>query len=160
MRSTPVRDRKWSVFGQVMENEAQLWTGGSNKSAGRSNVDSDPFLTVDVQSQSPTAEAQQFFMNPPQNDSPEEEYDSDSTSSTITRDEPPSARWFSLQRLPPVPVLYRNIIKCAIAYFIASLFTFSPYLSSFISNLTTYNDGERRPSPSGHMVATVCVRLS
>ncbi|KAJ7354534.1 Fusaric acid resistance protein-like-domain-containing protein [Mycena albidolilacea] len=157
MRSTPVRDRKWSVFGQVMENEAQLWTGGGNKSAGRSNVDSDPFLTVDVQSQSPTAEAQQFFMNPPQNDSPEEEYDSDSTSSTITRDEPPSARWFSLQRLPPVPVLYRNIIKCAIAYFIASLFTFSPYLSSFISNLTTYNDGERRPSPSGHMVATVMV---
>jgi hypothetical protein len=42
---------------------------------------------------------------------------------------------------------------------IASLFTFSPYLSSFISDLTTYGDGERRPSPSGHMVATVCVKL-
>ncbi|KAF7357929.1 ArAE-2 domain-containing protein [Mycena venus] len=168
MRSTPTQERKWSVFGQVMENEAQLWTGGTIKSA-RSNrtndlVDSsDPFLDVNVQSQSPATEnprPRDFLMNPPQNDNPDEDYDSDSSSSTITRSsigEPPSTRWFSLQRLPAVPVLYRNIIKCAIAYFIASLFTFSPYLSSFISDLTTYGDRERRPSPSGHMVATVMV---
>ncbi|KAJ7122055.1 Fusaric acid resistance protein-like-domain-containing protein [Mycena crocata] len=77
------------------------------------------------------------------------------TRSTIT--ETPSKSWFSLDRLPTVPVLYRNIFKCTVAYLIASLFTFSPYLSSFISDLTTYGDGERRPSPSGHMVATIAV---
>ncbi|KAJ7933967.1 hypothetical protein B0H13DRAFT_2227384 [Mycena leptocephala] len=149
-----------------MENEGQLYTGGTIKSARGSNFMSqeatDPFLNVDVQSQSPTAEIPRqpdFWMNPPQEDN-SDEYDSDSTSSMITRssvDEPSSPRWFSLQRLPIVPLLYRNIFKCAIAYFIASLFTFSPYLSSFISDLTTYGDGERRPSPSGHMVATVAV---
>ncbi|KAJ6507413.1 Fusaric acid resistance protein-like-domain-containing protein [Mycena vitilis] len=99
-------------------------------------------------------------MNAPPNDDSDEEYDSDSETSTITRSsvaETPSPRWFSLQRLPEVPLLYRNIFKCTLAYFIASLFTYSPYLSSFISDLTTYGDGERRPSPSGHMVATIAV---
>ncbi|KAJ6456388.1 Fusaric acid resistance protein-like-domain-containing protein [Mycena sanguinolenta] len=171
-RSTPTREHKWSVFGQLMD-EAQLRTGGSIKSTStrRSNtnlrtndlVDSaDPFLDVDsVQAQSPTAESIEFFMTPPQNGTQADEYDSDSsdaTSSTITHltaaDEPPSNWW---QRIPAIPLLYRNIIKCAVAYFIASLFTFSPYLSSFISDLTTYGDRERRPAPSGHMVATVMV---
>ncbi|KAF7376656.1 ArAE-2 domain-containing protein [Mycena sanguinolenta] len=165
-RSTPTREHKWSVFGQLMENEAQLWTGGSIKSIStpRSNnnvVDApDPFLDVGVvRAQSPTAESIEFFMNPPQNDVPGDEYDSDasdagSTITHLTADQTPSNWW---QRIPTVPVLYRNIIKCAVAYFIASLFTFSPYLSSFISDLTTYGDRERRPSPSGHMVATVMV---
>ncbi|KAJ7762513.1 Fusaric acid resistance protein-like-domain-containing protein [Mycena metata] len=164
--STP---RKWSVFGQVMENEAQLWTGGSIKSARRSiyapstplgGTDADPFLDVNVRSQSPLAEGSErvsYFMDPPRNEDIEE-YDSDSTTSTRSRssslDEASSTPWFSI---PTVPVLYQNILKCAIAYFIASLFTFSPYLSSFISDLTTYGDGERRPSPSGHMVATIAV---
>ncbi|KAJ7678692.1 Fusaric acid resistance protein-like-domain-containing protein [Mycena rosella] len=169
MSSTPVHDRQWSVFGQLMENEGQLRTGGTVRSAHRSNFATqatpldtvgDPFLDINVYSQSPVAE------NPSQSDyflrplSDGEEYDSDSASSTITQPplvQPPSMRWFSLQRLPTVPLLYRNIFKCAVAYFIASLFTFSPYLSSFISDLTTYGDGERRPSPSGHMVATIAV---
>ncbi|KAJ7673046.1 hypothetical protein DFH06DRAFT_1319261 [Mycena polygramma] len=174
VRQTPTRESKWSVFGQVMENEAQLWTGGTIKSA-RSFRNSngpptiplgdieDPFLDVEVQTQSPTAEdprPHDFLMNAPPNDDSDEEYDSDSEASTITRSsiaETPSTRWFSLQRLPEVPLLYRNIFKCTLAYFIASLFTYSPYLSSFISDLTTYGDGERRPSPSGHMVATIAV---
>ncbi|KAJ7678691.1 hypothetical protein B0H17DRAFT_102075 [Mycena rosella] len=90
----------------------------------------------------------------------DEEYDSDSTSTTIRQPspyEPPSTRWFSPQWLPAVPLLYRNIIKCAVAYFIGSLFTFSPYLSSFISDFNTYGDEERRPSPIAHMVATIAV---
>ncbi|KAJ7141111.1 Fusaric acid resistance protein-like-domain-containing protein [Mycena epipterygia] len=120
----------------------------------------DPFLNVDVHSQSPITEnprESDFFELHPQDD---EEYDSDSASSTSTQssvEETPSTHWLSPKRLPEVPLLYRNIFKCAVAYFIASLFTFSPYLSSFISDLTTYGDGERRPSPSGHMVATVAV---
>ncbi|KAJ6538778.1 Fusaric acid resistance protein-like-domain-containing protein [Mycena vulgaris] len=170
IKSTPVHGRQWSVFGQLMENEGQLRTGGTVRSARRSNFTThettpldtigDPFLNVDVHSQSPVAEnprQSDYFLHPLDSD---EEYDSDSSSSTITqppRDETISTRWFSPQRLPTVPLLYRNIFKCAIAYFIASLFTFSPYLSSFISDLTTYGDGERKPSPSGHMVATVAV---
>ncbi|KAJ7467034.1 Fusaric acid resistance protein-like-domain-containing protein [Mycena latifolia] len=152
-----------------MENEGQLRTGGTIRSARKSNFPTtptpldtigDPFRNVDVHTQSPVAEnprRSDYFLGAPDDD---EEYDSDTTSSTITAssvDEPPSTRWFSPQRLPTVPLLYRNIFKCAVAYFIASLFTFSPYLSSFISDLTTYGDGERRPSPSGHMVATVAV---
>ncbi|KAJ7162250.1 Fusaric acid resistance protein-like-domain-containing protein [Mycena filopes] len=152
-----------------MENEADLWTGGSIKSARRSifapptplgSIDADPFLDVNVQTQSPLAEGSRqsdYFMAPPPRDDIEE-YDSDSTTSTTSHssslDDTSSAPWLSL---PTVPLLYQNILKCAIAYFIASLFTFSPYLSTFISDLTTYGDGERRPSPSGHMVATVAV---
>jgi hypothetical protein len=66
-------------------------------------------------------------------------------------------KWWSalMPRIPHVPVLYRNILKCALAYFVASLFTFSPYLSGLIADIASYGAGERRPSPSGHMVATM-----
>ena len=57
--------------------------------------------------------------------------------------------------MPEIPLLYRNILKCSVAYFIGSLFTFHPYLSGFIADLTGRGPGERTPSPSGHMVATV-----
>ncbi|KAI0676139.1 Fusaric acid resistance protein-like-domain-containing protein [Trametes maxima] len=71
-----------------------------------------------------------------------------------------SRRWFSLPKTPKIPTLspiYRNILKCSIAYFIGSLFTFSPYLSGFIADITGGDPGDRIPSPSGHMVATVAV---
>ncbi|KAJ2931494.1 hypothetical protein H1R20_g5603, partial [Candolleomyces eurysporus] len=60
---------------------------------------------------------------------------------------------------PPLSIAYRNMLKCAIAYFIASLFTFEPHLSTLFSGLVSYkNDGEKRlPLPSGHMVATIAV---
>jgi hypothetical protein len=51
---------------------------------------------------------------------------------------------------------HRNVLKCAIAYFVASLFTFSPHLSRFISDLSSYGPNDpTTPSPSGHMVATM-----
>ncbi|KAI0076130.1 hypothetical protein K474DRAFT_1663382 [Panus rudis PR-1116 ss-1] len=65
--------------------------------------------------------------------------------------------WFTAIRVPTLTPLQRNILKCSIAYFIGSLFTFSPYLSRFISDVTSYGKGESGPSPSGHMVATVAV---
>ncbi|KAI9067926.1 hypothetical protein FKP32DRAFT_1562778 [Trametes sanguinea] len=71
-----------------------------------------------------------------------------------------SPSWRMITRVPKIPTLspiYRNILKCAIAYFIASLFTFSPYLSGFISDITSNGPGERTPARSGHMVATVAV---
>jgi len=39
-------------------------------------------------------------------------------------------------QLPTFTNTLRNILKCAIAYFIASLFTFSPYPSRYISDLS------------------------
>ncbi|KAJ7049969.1 Fusaric acid resistance protein-like-domain-containing protein [Mycena amicta] len=172
MTSTPVRDRRghehnWSVFGQLMENETPLWTStsGARKSYFPTNEATPSIVSVGeslnaIPPSLPEAEETRFsdvFMAPPEEE--DYDYDSDDTDSTLSRssigdeDEPQS--WF--QRLPTVPLLYRNIFKCAIAYLIASLFTFNPYLSSFISDLTTYGDRERRPSPSGHMVATVAV---
>jgi hypothetical protein len=65
--------------------------------------------------------------------------------------------WYSPRRIPTVPLLYRNMLKCSIAYFIASLFTFSPILSKLISDLTSYGPGPHKPFPSGHMVASMYV---
>ncbi|KAI0351344.1 hypothetical protein OH77DRAFT_1411233 [Trametes cingulata] len=65
--------------------------------------------------------------------------------------------WYAVPKIPTLSPLYRNILKCSIAYFIGSLFTFSPYLSGFIADITGDGPGERFPSPSGHMVATVAV---
>jgi hypothetical protein len=89
-------------------------------------------------------------------------YDSDSDSDTTDPPSPISpetserkASGSFINRIPPMPVLYRNVLKCSIAYFIASLFTFSPHLSSFISDLTSHGPGPHTPFPSGHMVATM-----
>ncbi|TFK44661.1 Fusaric acid resistance protein-like-domain-containing protein [Crucibulum laeve] len=86
------------------------------------------------------------------------------TSDSESSSSPPSSSTYRSRivsffgaRPPSLPILYRNILKCCIAYFIASLFTFSPYLSGLISDLTSYGPGERQPSPSGHMVATIAV---
>lgn len=72
---------------------------------------------------------------------------------------PESTRsWMSI--LPTCSPLARNILKCSIAYFIASLFTYSPYLSHFIADITGGDPGERTPSPSGHMIATMYAKLA
>ncbi|KAG6820973.1 hypothetical protein H0H93_008602 [Arthromyces matolae] len=94
---------------------------------------------------------------------PELESDSDSDEDEATSSpRPQPVPWNSLQRLPSVPILYRNVLKCAIAYFIASLFTFNPFLSNILSKITSFGDmdngpGPREPFPSGHMVATIAV---
>lgn len=67
-----------------------------------------------------------------------------------------SGRWWQrLVRLPTLPTLYRNILKCSLAYFLGSLFTYYLPLSRFISKLTQDGPGEKYPSATGHMVATV-----
>ncbi|KZT51834.1 hypothetical protein CALCODRAFT_442467 [Calocera cornea HHB12733] len=50
----------------------------------------------------------------------------------------------------------KDIIKCVLAYFIGSLFTFVPELSAIIAGLKPAN-GSRGPSWSAHMVATIVV---
>jgi len=62
--------------------------------------------------------------------------------------------------IPPLSTLQRNMLKCAIAYFLASLFTFVPFLSSFISDIGSFGKGGTEPSPSAHMIATVYVIYS
>ncbi|KAF8269290.1 Fusaric acid resistance protein-like-domain-containing protein [Lactarius quietus] len=62
-----------------------------------------------------------------------------------------------LARVPALPTLYRNILKCSIAYFVGSLFTYYAPLSRFIAELTQDGPGEKYPSATGHMVATVAV---
>ncbi|KAG8906930.1 hypothetical protein FRB99_005704 [Tulasnella sp. 403] len=59
-------------------------------------------------------------------------------------------------RLPSLTPLQRNILKCTIAYFIGSLFTYWPLLSDFLTDFVPLNSTEG-PSPTGHMVATVVV---
>jgi len=56
---------------------------------------------------------------------------------------------------PKLSRLHKNVLKCALAYLIASLFTFVPYLSGFLSDIPSRGKGGGGPSPSGHMVATV-----
>lgn len=88
--------------------------------------------------------------------------DSSSSSSTIRsrNDDRESVPWYSWSRVPTMPVLYRNILKCSIAYFVASLFTYNDFLSGLITQIISGNGGKNYPSPSGHMVATVYVLSS
>ncbi|KAJ7830460.1 Fusaric acid resistance protein-like-domain-containing protein [Mycena olivaceomarginata] len=72
----------------------------------------------------------------------------------------PTRAWFLSYRLPTVPLLYRNIFKCSLAYLIASLFTFSPYLSGVIRDFPTYGNFERRPASNGYLVAAVAVHFN
>lgn len=72
----------------------------------------------------------------------------------------PKSGWCSCLPTLTLSPLARNILKCCIAYFIGSLFTYSPYLSGFIADIKGGDPGERIPSPSGHMVSTVYVLCS
>jgi hypothetical protein len=79
----------------------------------------------------------------------------DGLSSSAASLDGPTQSYLSLRPLTFTNT-HRNILKCAIAYFIGSLFTFSPYLSRFISDLSSYGPKDpTTPSPSGHMVATM-----
>ncbi|KAF9258847.1 hypothetical protein L218DRAFT_974799 [Marasmius fiardii PR-910] len=147
---------EWTVFGQLMEDQGQMTTPTSvlsrrsnTKRQAQKRNESNPFGDGTDRMQS---------------DSESSDSDSDSdtdTESTVSRassrrsvhlpvNEEPSPKWYSPKRLPQVPILYRNILKCSIAYFVASLFTYNDYLSSFIST-------GGKPLASGHMVATVAV---
>lgn len=60
-----------------------------------------------------------------------------------------------LSHVPTLPTLYRNILKCSLAYFLGSLFTYYAPLSRLVVDLTEDGPGEKYPSAAGHMVATV-----
>ncbi|KAG6842094.1 hypothetical protein C0991_002748 [Blastosporella zonata] len=186
---------RWTLFGQLMENEGQLpispggrrRTGARQGSSNRrdsiesgSNTsrlhssNSDPFLDMHSVADNDGHSIARLFGTAPSflgSANPTNDDDSDSSESDEDEDEEPSPSlspepsdvpWYSPQRIPSVPTLYRNVLKCAIAYFVASLFTFNPFFADILSKITAYGDisgvpGRREPFPSGHMVATIAV---
>jgi len=166
-------DHQWSLFGQLMENEGflsvtpqstpqQNWRGSDNDYFAQETVsDSAPIPpsigasytqhSLQVSSRNASRSRTHDVIN----DSPVNEYhDSDTYSSVASTHHPPTpAKRSWLSFLPfrqfSLSTVCRNILKCAIAYFIASLFTFSPFFSRIISDMNS------SPSASGHMVATM-----
>ncbi|KAL5528798.1 hypothetical protein ACEPAF_7935 [Sanghuangporus sanghuang] len=164
-------EREWTVFGQLMQDSGQLRTPDISHSvkkrhSQRSIRASVPSTTMPSRPESILQEGTSVVQSPVQETFPELErtsavhtdYDSvsgpgsDSESSTSVLP-PPSVprRW----RIPEIPILYRNILKCAVAYFLGSLWTYVTPLSLMIGSITS--GGDRVPFPSGHMVATVTV---
>ncbi|KAJ2918023.1 hypothetical protein MD484_g2384, partial [Candolleomyces efflorescens] len=182
-------EHQWTVFGQLMEDEGQLppsnsdpsvrsrasflRSGARNRSPSARAVPESSSLFQYSNVQSPEPERRTSFgaWTPGENGQVQTDYNSDNSDDDddSDMDEPPTPdeeesrghriwrRFTSL--FPPLSVAYRNMLKCAIAYFIASLFTFEPHLSTLFSGLVSYkNTGEKRlPLPSGHMVATIAV---
>ncbi|CCM03886.1 uncharacterized protein FIBRA_06037 [Fibroporia radiculosa] len=174
--------REWSVFGELYEAEDQLRNSGLPRHRQRrkgshhhvpgrvhsrsiSHGHGAPSISITEETvQSPVDDPQlsSSVTDMEGNFSSDDESSRSTSASSDTRTpntppktatEPRKSR-LSFLALSP---LHRNILKCAVAYFIASLFTFSPYLSGLISDMTNYGSGESPPSPSGHMVATVAV---
>ncbi|KAH8825581.1 hypothetical protein DL96DRAFT_1711406 [Flagelloscypha sp. PMI_526] len=93
----------------------------------------------------------------------EESSDDESDTETLASEQPPAdpspkKSFISLFTIPEIPLLYKNVLKCSVAYLLASLFTFIPALSLLIHDLTPWmDDKERKASASAHMVATVAV---
>lgn len=175
-------EREWSVFGQRMENEGQLRSPESlrlKRRLSRQSVLEGTTSSLMGQSRpdSIVEEGPSAIQSPVQETfSPEVSAEDDSTLSDCDSDDSQqnvessssslpmndttsrkAAPWFS-RKIPDIPILYKNILKCSIAYFIGSLFTFVPALAHFVGGISA--GGDKRPSPSGHMVATVYVCIS
>lgn len=166
-RDSPSRPREWTLFGQLMEDEGQLRPINNPKIRRRngaigtpsSATSHDPFLVSSVPSSS-------VFPVPIEPDSLRSDsldscdYSSDDSddSAPIPQGSQPRFphRWTWLQ-IPTLSRLQKNVLKCGLAYLFSSLFTFVPYLSSFLADVPSNGKWERGPSPSGHMVATVYV---
>ena len=60
--------------------------------------------------------------------------------------------------LPNISPLWRGVFKCVTAYFLASLFTYNPTLSSAMAELLPHRDHEAAvPFSNLHLIATVAV---
>ena len=160
-------EHEWSVFEQVMEDGGQLRSANSTQRLrskskrtglnislpeapypesmlGDSSVVQSPVQETPI---TPITPATAIYNSDSESEAETEE-------SVDTRDNQ-DKRWLPCIRIPDMPLLYRNILKCAIAYFIASLFTYVTPLSHLIGSITS--EGDKMPNPSGHMVATMYV---
>ena len=144
---TPNRPRmhqhQWSLFGQRMENEGQLTGSGLDTPSGHSRFSRRPSWSSSAIPPSMRTRSSAVLIAGDSSDAETEDTDIPTTRATTTN-----------LRLPTLPVLWKNILKCSVAYFLASLFTLHPYLSNFFGDLTSYGDYSG-PSPSGHMIATM-----
>ena len=179
------QSREWSVFGELYDAEERLRTPASPSGVRSRRIKPHQTLSTSKMHplfqdpdprgatiQSPTEEPR--LANTLAESSEEEDEPLFHNGGSVrpgppfppANDATPSSRsiwrYFSAlhSRLPTLSPVHRNIIKCSVAYFVESLFTFSPYLSGFIADLTNYGPGESYPAPSGHMVATVCVVMA
>lgn len=167
-------EREWTVFGQLMEDENRRRVASSSAphtrvGSPRATDDTSPSYFYDHRPGSPTQPGlipsirrYRPSKQPSSSHSYIIEHDECNEDSSLPdaqrgRDLPSSetCKPTFLPKFITLSPLQRSIAKCCIAYFIASLFTFSPYLSGFIVDITGDNPGERTPSPSGHMVATM-----
>lgn len=176
----PPPESQWSLFEQLMENEGQLrspmtrdrrhlvnsshrpeLSSVGSVTSEATSTDCDPFDNV-LQShpQEHNTREVSFEQSIGHHDPTESEDEfqarSNGSSATSIPISPPRHRFPPLQ-VPTIPVLWKNVLKCAVAYLIASLFTFSPYLSGFFSDISTPGAGNGRPSPTGHMIASIAV---
>ncbi|KAI6037545.1 Fusaric acid resistance protein-like-domain-containing protein [Pisolithus marmoratus] len=148
-------ERQWSVFGQLMENEGQL-AGPIVRSPIRSE-------SIERGSWSSSVHPPLYALGSPQLSGHQNAATRDSDSASVaTPTTPTTTTNIShckriCSRFPVIPLLWKNILKCSVAYFLASLFTLHPYLSDFFGDLTSYGPGGGGPSPSGHMIATIAV---
>ena len=161
--------REWSVFEQRMKNEGQMWTKNALRESVSESAAPSPFQqTMDLatRSESPGAGVPSLRRvavegGHESDDASTVGYDSDSDSEGSSRPSTPpptppprKRRWYSKWKPRPLTPLQRNILKCSVAYFLGSLFTFNMTLSNLITSVISTTD-ERAPSKSGHMVATV-----
>ena len=157
--------RQWSLFGQLMEIEGQLPSSIGSTHSHPNESDGDISVhehaaNSPLRTRLNSSFHTQYSAEPISYDAPfpysiTNNYEPDSSSSSAASLDVPS-RAIPPFRLPTFTNTHRNVLKCAIAYFIASLFTFSPHLSRFISDLSSYGPNDpTTPSPSGHMVATM-----
>lgn len=167
-------EHQWSLFGQLMENDGFYSPSGPSSPRTRRSYRGTPSesytedlinsvtgssmrrasINTDFFSSLPSRVSREPSPRRPQADQESPGgYDSEDSISVEETTPPAAAQksWFSRKIYPHLTSpTTRNILKCSIAYFIAALFTFSPFLSQFISDLDTSG-----PSASGHMVATM-----
>lgn len=166
-RPPPIRE--WSVFEQRMENEGQMRAKNALRESMSEGVAPSPFhqtALTSLRSESPvpgTPSLRRVVVEHSHDsgdastigyDSESDTEDSSRPPTPITDPSPRKRRWYSKWKPPPLTPLQRNILKCAVAYFVGSLFTFNPTLSGLITSVIS-TGGESAPSQSGHMVATV-----
>lgn len=159
-RSSPfpsvAHNREWTLFGQLMEDEGQLRPSRRRTiqhSASDADHDrSDPFVVSSSVPLSPLPE-------PARAPTPDlDEYCSDDSDDSDDPPEAPAEADLPVGlRIPTLSRLQKNVLKCGLAYLLSSLFTFIPYLSSFLTDIPSQGEWSGGPSPAGHMVATVCV---
>ncbi|PVF97453.1 hypothetical protein CPB86DRAFT_706963 [Serendipita vermifera] len=122
-----------------------------------------------ISQQQPTSPSQNLKPDPPTQTARPQQTSSSSDSSSDSEDDRSKPKTNSHKsristtlsswraKVYPLSTLQRNMLKCAFAYFISSLFTFVPFLSQFVSDISSFGKGGGFPSPAAHMIATISV---